>query len=114
MEIRVYKETSELKHKDIVDKLMKKCGNAPASMNYIQDVVKEHMKVDKQGVERFFDKISQEDEETKGQDCMLVNGILFDWKELNKPKIVEEFIELALNCMSEDNSRKKLESMLKE
>lgn len=50
--------------------------------------------------------------ETKGQDCMLVNGVLFDWKELRKPEIVGEFIDLVFNCMSGENSRKKLENML--
>jgi len=104
---------SELKHKSIVDKLFKKCNNdTGATMNMVQEIVLQHKDYDPKGVEKFFIKIKKEVEETEGQDCLLVNDVLFDWKELKRPEPVGELIDLALNSMSNETSKNKLENML--
>ena len=55
---------------------------------------------------------NKEMKKTEGQDCLLVNGVLFDWKQFNRPEMLGELIDLALNCMSNENSKNKLENML--
>lgn len=112
MEIIVHKGLGELKHKEIVDKLMAKCDSTGAAMNMVQDIVEKLEEDDSKGVEKFFNQINKEVEETKGQDCLLVNDVLFDWKQLNRPEIVGELVDLALNCMSNETNKNKLRNIL--
>lgn len=110
--IRVMPVLSELKHKEIVDKLLSQAKSVGEAMNLVQDIVVELKNYDQVGVQRFFDKCQEEFDEAEGQDYSIVNGILVDWKELNKPEVLGEFVELALNSMSNNTSREKLREIL--
>jgi len=112
LEITVCRGLSELKHKEIVDNLLSQTKSVGEAMNLIQDIVEQIEDYDKTGMERFFDKCKEEYDESEGQDYSIVNGILVDWKELNKPEVLGEFVELALNSMSNNTSREKLREIL--
>lgn len=112
IQINVCKDISKLKHKNIVNKLLKKYNDICTAMNKVQDIVEKLQEDDPKGVNKFFNKINKEMKKTEGQDCLLVNGVLFDWKQFNRPEMLGELTDLALNCMSNENSKNKLENML--
>ena len=112
LNIKEYKRISDLKHKEIVNNLLKRTNKVITAMNLVQYIVEKVTENDPKGVKKFFNQINREVAETEGQDFLLVNGVLFDWKEFNRPEMLGELIDLALNCMSNEFSRKRLENML--
>lgn len=101
-----------MKHNEIVKNLLNKTDkNVPRAMNLVQDIILDIEKDDKKGMIRFFERMVEETEKTDGQDCLIINGVVFDWKECNKPEMLDEFVDMALNSMRTENSRNKLNSL---
>ena len=91
-----------MRNTDIVNNLLKKTNNDTGkAMNLVQDIVEKFEEYDKEGVEKFFTKVNEG-----------VNDVLFDWRELKKPEVVDELVTLALNCMKTEENKNKLSTML--
>ena len=102
-----------MRNTDIVNNLLKKTNNDTGkAMNLVQDIVEKFEEYDKEGVEKFFTKVNEGVQETEGEDCLIVNDVLFDWRELKKPEVVDELVTLALNCMKTEENKNKLSTML--
>lgn len=110
--IRVFPSLSELKHKEIVDHILKKVNSVSAAMDLVQDIVEEMEEIDSVGVSKFFNIVNREVAESDGQDFLIVNGKLVDWKQLDKEEVLGELVELAMNSMSNENCRKILQEKL--
>ena len=53
--------------------------------------------IDDVSVQRFLSKCQEEYNTTEGEDCMIVNGRLFDWKEFESVDIIIEFLRLLVS-----------------
>lgn len=58
--------------------------------------------IDDISVQRFLNKCQEEYNTTEGEDCMVVNGRLFDWKEFESVDIIIEFLRLLNSYVSEE------------
>lgn len=110
--VRVFPSLSELKHKEIVDHLLKKVNSVAGAMDLVQDIVEEMEEIDSDGAAKFFSTVNRDAAESDGQDFLIVNSKLVDWKQLDRKEVLGELVELAINSMSNDESREILKAKL--
>lgn len=102
-----------MNNEEIVNTLLKQTNNCVGNaMNLVQDTVEKLEKIDKIGVEKFLNKANEGVDESDGQDYLIVNDKVFDWKKLRNPEVLDEFITMALESMSNEESKNKLKSIL--
>ena len=79
-------------------------NNGPKTLNYLQQVLNRPIvyNLDIKGINNFFDALAEEVSLTEGQDCLIMNGKLFDWKEFNDYELVYEFINKLEGYVNKD------------
>ena len=110
--IRVFPALSELKHKEIVNHILEKVNSVSAGMDLVQDIVEEMEEIDSNGTAKFFSTVNRDAAESDGQDFLIINGKLVDWKQLDRKEVLGELVELAMNSMSNEKCRKILQEKL--
>lgn len=104
-----------MKNQKIVEHLLKKTnGDVPAAMDFAQPIIRKVTEMDEEGVDKFFITVHKEMALVEDEDCMLINGRVFDWKESQNPELLDELIDLAINSMSTKDSREELKKVLLE
>ena len=103
--IRVLPGLSELKYREIVEHLLEKVNSVSAAMDLVQDIVEEMEEIDSNGTAKFFSTVNRDAAESEGQDFLIVNSKLVDWKQLDRKEVLGELIELAINSMSSNKNK---------
>ena len=85
---------------EIAVKLKDKYKSTGKVLQLIYDSALEQIEIP--SVRNFIEYYQKEYSETEGEDCIIINGRLFDWKELESNEVIVEFLNLMRRYMSDE------------